>query len=152
MAAPAIHIVPFCLDSYTEGGNLPPVFPHQSTMGKQYNKVIKRRRRRAYIQRRKARIKAGIVLAKPGAGKAGKPEAEKKPAKKAAPKKAKPAAKKPAEKLALVPAAEPVAPASEPANAISALGAEAIVPAPYPESPPPEETPAPAVPEEPPAE
>lgn len=103
-------------------------------MGKQYNKVIKRRRRRAYIQRRKARIKAGIVLGKPGAGKAAKPDAEKKPAKKSAPKKAKPAAKKPAEKPSAPSAAEPVAPAVEPADAISALGAE-TAPTPVPEAP-----------------
>lgn len=59
-------------------------------MGQQSNKVIKRRRRKAYLERRKARIKAGIVLGKPGKGKS-KSEA-------------KPAAKKPAVKKAAKPA------------------------------------------------
>lgn len=62
-------------------------------MGQQLNKVIKRRRRKAYLQRRKARIKAGIALAKPG--KAAK-EAKAAP-KKAAKKAGKPAVKKPVE-------------------------------------------------------
>ena len=62
-------------------------------MGKQYNKVIKRRRRLAYVKRRKARQKAGIVL---GRSKSAKADADKKPVKKVAVKKAKPAAKKPA--------------------------------------------------------
>ena len=54
-------------------------------MGQQSNKVIKRRRRNAYLERRKARIKAGIVLGKPGKGKSeAKPAAKKPAAKKAA--------------------------------------------------------------------
>lgn len=59
-------------------------------MGKQYNKVIKRRRRLAYVKRRKAREKAGIVIGR----RSSKGDAEKKPAKKAPVKKAKPAPKK----------------------------------------------------------
>ena len=62
-------------------------------MGQQSNKVIKRRRRNAYLERRKARIKAGIVLGKSGKGKVkseAKPAAKKSAVKKAA----KPAVKK----------------------------------------------------------
>lgn len=44
-------------------------------MGKQYNKVEKRRRRMAYLERKKAKAKAGAAASKP---KAKKPAARKK--------------------------------------------------------------------------
>ena len=44
-------------------------------MGKQYNKVENRRRRQAYLERKKAKAKAGPVASKP---KAKKPAAKKK--------------------------------------------------------------------------
>lgn len=62
-------------------------------MGQQHNKVIKRRRRKAYLERKKARIKAGITIGKPSKGT--KTDGAKKAVKKAPAKKAaKPAAKK----------------------------------------------------------
>lgn len=61
-------------------------FPLLFTMGQQLNKIIKRRRRKAYLARKKA-------LAKSGAARSASRTSTKKPAaKKAAPKK--PAAKK----------------------------------------------------------
>ncbi len=84
-------------------------------MGQQSNKVIKRRRRNAYLERRKARIKAGIVLGKPGKGKT---KAE-----------AKPTVKKPAAKKAAKPAVKKAAVASAPVatSIVESAPVEAVV-------------------------
>jgi hypothetical protein len=99
-----------------------PIFSNQRTMGQQSNKVIKRRRRKAYLERRKARVKAGVVLGKPGKDKPkgeGKPAAKKPSAKKAA----KPAAKK----------ASAAAPAPAPVTAVAPAPAPSPTPVPAPE-------------------
>ena len=64
-------------------------------MGKQYNKVIKRRRRAAYIAKRKAAVKELVSKSSKGASKA-KPAKAKVTRKAAAPKKAKVVEKTPA--------------------------------------------------------
>ena len=92
-------------------------------MGQQSNKVIKRRRRNAYLERRKARVKAGIVLGKSGKGKSeAKPAAKKAATKKAA----KPAAKKvvAAATLDLAPVVE-VTPEIAPVETVAVAPAEA---------------------------
>jgi hypothetical protein len=68
-------------------------------MGKQYNKVIKRRRRKAYLNRKKALLKAGFVRSKAKGKVAEKSDAKKSVAKKA-----------PVKKAAKAPAAKKVAP------------------------------------------
>ncbi|MFL2914312.1 MAG: hypothetical protein ACJZ64_06710 [Opitutales bacterium] len=79
-------------------------------MGKQYNKVIKRRRRAAYIAKRKAAVKELVSKSSKGASKA-KPAKAKVTRKAAAPKKAKVVEKTP----------EPVA---EKANPTDVIGTE----------------------------
>lgn len=81
-------------------------------MGKQHNKVIKRRRHKAYLERKKARLKAGIARlpsSRPKDADAAKPAA-KKAAKKPAAKKV---AKKDAAAVVETTAAEESAPAAE---------------------------------------
>lgn len=76
-------------------------------MGQQLNKIIKRRRRKAYIARKKALVKAGVSR-KARAAKSEPKAAKKAPAKKAATKKAAKPAAAPVEAVAAVeaPAAE----------------------------------------------
>ena len=79
----------------------PPGRRHFCIMGKQYNKVIKRRRRQTYLKRRAERIKANKALAKKKAPAKKKAAAKKKaPARKKAPAKAKAKKKAPRRKAA----------------------------------------------------
>lgn len=115
----------------------------QTTMGKQYNKLIKRTRRKAYLKRKREQMLAKKKLAKPAAKKAPakKAAAKKAPAKKAAAKKA-PAKKAAAKKAPAKKAAAKKAPAKKAAakaeseeekEAAPAADAGAEAPAPTPE-------------------
>jgi hypothetical protein len=83
-------------------------------MGKQYNKVIKRRRRAAYIAKRKAAVKELVSKSSKGASKA-KPAKAKVTRKAAAPKKAKVVEKTP----------EPIAEKADPTDIIGSEKDEA---------------------------
>ena len=84
-------------------------------MGKQYNKVIKRRRRAAYIAKRKDAAKELVSKSSKGASKA-KPAKAKVTRKAAAPKKAKVVEKTP----------EPVAEKADPTDIIGSEKEEAV--------------------------
>jgi pilus assembly protein FimV len=96
-------------------------------MGKQYDKVIKRRRRLAYLERRKEMAKEAAASANKPKIRKPKAKVEEAPVKEPAPKKA------PKPKAAAAPAAEPVevAPAAAPAPA----AAEPVEAAPAPVAP-----------------
>ena len=83
-------------------------------MGKQYNKVIKRRRRAAYIAKRKAAVKELVSKSSKGVSKA-KPAKAKVTRKAAAPKKAKVVEKTP----------EPIAEKADPTDIIGSEKDEA---------------------------
>jgi hypothetical protein len=105
---------------------MPPFFlKHRILMGQQLNKVIKRRRRKAYLKRKKELAKQGVTRKSARTARAAA-DAEKKPAaKKGAVKKA---AKVPAKKA---PAAAKIAEPSpvEPTSAETAAPAEPTTPA-----------------------